>query len=281
MDAEDFGVISFVGILVLLAVFAIFWIFFTANVDAGSVGIITTFGAVEPYTLQSGFHLKSPFSSLHQMSMRTQAYTMSIAQEESTAKAGDDTISTLTKEGLKINMDMTILYHLDQNKAMDVFKNIGENYDEIIIRPQSRSILRNVVASYTADEIYSPERSSVEQRIFDQLKNATEGRGVIIEEVRLRDVGLPQQLNDAIQAKLTAQQAIQQKQFDVETEKLEAERKRQEAHGIADANAIISSSLTKEYLEWYWIQQIGNHNNTIYVPIGNNGLPLFKEVGSG
>jgi len=269
-----------IGFLALVAFIGIpCWFLFTANVDAGNVGIITTFGYVEPYTLQSGFHFKSPFSGLHQMSMRTQAYTMSIAQEESTAKSGDDTIATLTKEGLSIDMDITILYHLDKDKATDVFRNVGEDYAEIIVRPQARSVLRNVVATYSADEVYSPERASIEQQILLELQNMTKDRGIIIESVLLRNVKLPQQLNDAIQAKLTAQQKIQQKQFDVETQKLEAERMRQEAQGIADANRIISGSLTEPYLTWYWIESLKHQNaSIIYVPTGANGMPLFKAV---
>jgi regulator of protease activity HflC (stomatin/prohibitin superfamily) len=279
MDAEDLGGMIIVGIILIAIIIVPAWLLFTANVDAGNVGILTTFGYVEPYTLQSGFHFKSPVSGLHQMSMRTQAYTMSIASEESTSKSGDDTISTLTKEGLSIDMDITILYHLEQDKAMDVYKNVGENYAEVIVRPQARSVLRNVVASYSADEIYSPERASIEQLILVGLQNMTKGRGIVVESVLLRNVKLPQQLNDAIQAKLTAQQQIQQKQFQVEVEKQEAERKRQEAQGISDSNKIISGSLTQNYLEWYWIESLRHQNaSVIYVPTGETGMPLFKAV---
>lgn len=279
MDAEDLGGFIIGGIILIAIIIVPAWFLFTANVDAGNVGILTTFGYVEPYTLQSGFHLKSPLTGLHQMSMRTQAYTMSIASEESTSKSGDDTISTLTKEGLSIDMDITILYHLEQSKAMDVYKNVGENYAEVIVRPQARSVLRNVVASYSADEIYSPERASIEQLILAGLQNMTKDRGIVVESVLLRNVKLPQQLNDAIQAKLTAQQQIQQKQFQVEVEKQEAERKRQEAQGISDSNKIISGSLTQNYLEWYWIESLRHQNaSVIYVPTGETGMPLFKAV---
>jgi regulator of protease activity HflC (stomatin/prohibitin superfamily) len=113
---------------------------------------------------------------------------------------------------------------------------------------------------------------------LEGIKNATEPRGIVVEAVLLRNVELPKQLQDAIEAKLTAQQAIAQKEFDVQTAIKEAERKRQEAHGIADANAIISGSLSQNYLTWYWIQQLGLHNQTYYVPVGANGLPIFKSV---
>jgi len=266
------------GILGIAFLLFLMLIFFVAIVPAGSVGVLDTFGQVDSYVYQSGFHFKSPFTAVIPMTIKTQSYTMSIAKEESTAKTSDDTIKTLTKEGLSVDLDLSVLYRIQPEKAPEIYKNVGENYAEIIVRPQVRSVLRGVVASYSAQDIYSPERSQIEEKVLEELQNVTKDRGIVIESILLRNVQLPPQIEQAIQSKLTAEQQIAQKEFEVATAIKEAERKRQEAHGIADANAIISGSLTQDYLRWYWIQEIGKSNQTYYIPVGQDGLPLFKNI---
>jgi len=112
------------------------------------------------------------------------------------------------------------------------------------------------------------------------METSLKQKGIILERVLLRHVQLPIQLTDAIEQKLTAEQNIQKKAFEVQEATQEAARKREEAQGIADANTIISTSLTENYLRWYWIENLDTHNSVLYVPVGSGGMPIFKEVGN-
>ena len=203
---------------------------------------------------------------------------MSIIQSEGDKKTAD-AISALTKEGLQVDLDITVLYHLDEEKASDVFKNVGLNYIEKIIRPSIRSGIREVVANYEAKDIYSEKREEATMQIRDRLKTDIDPRGIIIEDVLLRNVNLPDKLAGAIQEKLTAEQEAQRYDFVLEREEKEAQRKIIEAEGQRDAQTIINQSLTPRYLEYLYIRELKDREGTIYVPIdANNGLPLFRGL---
>ena len=242
-----------------------------AIVPAGSIGVHDLFGEVEAGELQAGLHFKHPLANINMMSIKTQEYTMSYAKGEG-AKHDSDVISALTKEGLSVDLDITILYKMTPNEGDVIYKTIGMDYVSVIVRPQIRTGIREVVAGYEAKQIYSQDRAEISIKIFDFLEADLADRGIILEDVLLRHVQLPKQLTQAIEDKLTAEQNIEKKQFDVEVEKQEANRKRVEAQGIADAQTIIDESLTPEYLRWYWIENLDTHNSVIYVPIDPEGM---------
>ncbi|PIT90408.1 MAG: band 7 protein [Candidatus Komeilibacteria bacterium CG10_big_fil_rev_8_21_14_0_10_41_13] len=247
-------------------------------IPAGETGVYHIFGKVREQEFSSGFHLKNPFARVTKMSIRTEEYTMSIIQSEGDKKTAD-AISALTKEGLQVDLDITVLYHLDEEKASDVFKNVGLNYIEKIIRPSIRSGIREVVANYEAKDIYSEKREEATMQIRDRLKTDIDPRGIIIEDVLLRNVNLPDKLAGAIQEKLTAEQEAQRYDFVLEREEKEAQRKIIEAEGQRDAQTIINQSLTPRYLEYLYIRELKDREGTIYVPIdANNGLPLFRGL---
>jgi len=248
-----------------------------AIVPAGHVGVHDLFGQVSSSEYSPGLHLKNPFANVVMLSTKTQEYTMSYIQGEG-AKSSSDVIGALTKEGLTVNLDITVLYRLIPNEADTIYRTVGANYLDIIVRPQVRTAIRDVVATYDAKDIYSAKRQQVPLDIYDEMEQALIKRGIILESVLLRHVQIPDELTSAIEAKLTAEQMIQKKAFEVEEAKQEASRKREEARGIADANEIISNSLTPSYLKWYWIGEL-DKANVYYVPVGNDGLPLFKEIG--
>lgn len=219
---------------VLLVVFFSFISSFFVVVQAGETGVASLFGRVRDQELSSGFHLKNPLVKVTKMNVRTKDYTMSVLPNEGN-KTGDDSISALTKEGLSVDLDITVLYHLIENKASDIYKNIGMKYDEVLIRPEIRSAIREVIAEYEAKDIYSEKRKEATQKIVDRLKSKLDERGILIEEVLLRHVELPADLAKSIQAKLTAEQENERYNFLLEKEKKEAERKRLEAEGQRDA----------------------------------------------
>jgi len=171
-----------------------------------------------------------------------------------------------------------LLYKIEPKEASDIYKTVGINYVGIIVRPQIRTVIREIAARYEAKDIYTKDRTVVAQEMFDMLEPELKSRGIILEKVLIRNVQIPQKLTDAIEAKLTAEQEIEKKRFDVDKERAEADRKRVEAKGIADANEIIAESLTKSYLTWYWIENLVSHNSVIYVPIGQDGMPMFKTI---
>lgn len=277
MNLEDnFGEISAILIagIIGLIVFACACI---AIVPAGHVGVHDLFGDVKEREYEPGFYIIHPFASLKDMSIKTQEYTMSSVTGEGEVK-GADSITTLTKEGLTVNVDLTLLYSIQPEQADVIYTTVGLDYKDVLIRPNLRSVIREVIANYEAKEIYSEKRSEIESEILTRFKDSLSNRGIIIENIMIRDIRLPQTISDAIEAKLTAEQEIEKRSFDVEKEKQEADRKRIEAQGIADANEIIATSLTSEYLTWYWIEGLDSHESVIYVPISSDGVPLFKQV---
>jgi len=264
------------SITTLIAFLLLSWVI----VPAGATGVYHLFGKVKDKEFSSGFHFKNPLAQVTLMSIRTEEYTMSIVPEEG-EKKGVDSIDALTKEGLKVQMDITVLYHLKEEKASDVYKEIGTNYVEKIIRPQIRSGIRETVAMYEAKDIYSEKREEVENKILEILKKNIESRGVVVEEVLLRNVVLPTGLTEAIENKLKAEQEAQRMDFVLMKEKKEAERKAVEAQGIRTAQETINRTLTPEYLRWYAIEmmkELANSQNTtfLFVPIDDNGMPIIN-----
>lgn len=269
------GIIGLAVLIIILFSFASsFWVV----VDAGETGVKTLFGKVKDDELHSGFHLKNPFIRVIKMSVRTNDYTMSVAQGEG-ERYGADAITALTKEGLSVDLDITALYRLMEDKASDVYRGIGLAYDEVVIRPQIRSVIREVIAEYEAKDIYSEKRQEAAKRIFEFLSAKLQPRGIELEDVLLRHVQLPANLSESIQLKLQAEQDAQRKDFEIQKERKEAERKVIEATGQRDAQTIINQSLTPQYLEYLYISSLKDRAGTIYVPTNpSTGMPTFRGL---
>lgn len=251
---------------------------FFVIVGPGMTGVQSLFGKVQDREFSSGFHFKNPFVRVTQMSIRTEDYTMSQSRGEG-VKYDDDAITVLTREGLEVNLDITVLYRLIEEKASDVYRDIGLNYAEKVIRPSIRSIIREVMAEYEAKDIYSEKRQEATQVIAERLTGILTERGIELEEVLVRNVELPTDLAASIQQKLQAEQDAERYDFLLETEQKEAERKRIEAEGQRDAQAIINQSLTPRYIQFRYIESLKDREGTIYVPTDpNNGVPLFRGV---
>ncbi|OGH86596.1 MAG: hypothetical protein A2493_02890 [Candidatus Magasanikbacteria bacterium RIFOXYC12_FULL_33_11] len=266
--------LSFIFLFFIVFSFASsFWVV----IGAGETGVKSLFGKVMDEELSSGFHLKNPLVKITKLNVRTSEYTMSIAQGEGKRYTAD-AITALTKEGLSVDLDITVLYHLIEEKASDVYRDLGLSYEETIIRPQIRSIIREVTANYNVKDIYSDKRQEVALDIEKRLKERMDPRGITLEEVLLRHVELPANLADSIQQKLQAEQESERYDFVLEKEKKEAERKRIEAEGQRDSQKIINESLSNNYLEYLYINSLKDRAGTIYVPTGSNGLPIFKGL---
>ena len=277
-NLSRFRKVGLVVVLVLVFVLLIFVGSFFVIIDAGQVGVISTFGTVADAPLQPGFHLKNPLSQIILMNTRTESYTMSSSYGEGEVK-GDDSISALAADGGAVNFDVTVLYRLKPEAAPAVYRDLGLTYEQNVIRPEIRSTIRAVASQYPVTEIYSSKREQVQADILDQLKTAIAPRGLEVDDVLLRQVAISQSLLDSIEQKLATQQQVQQQQFEIDKAKKEAERKVAEAKGQRDAQSIINESLTRNYLYYLYINQLKDRPGTIYVPLDpSNGLPLFKNV---
>lgn len=256
---------------------------FIMVIDAGEIGVVSVFGKVQDKPLYSGLNFKNPLAKVIKMETRTQEYTMTSVEEDSqylTATAGrDDAIEARAMDGARVWLDITVLFHLHPEQAPEIYKDLGIEYSEKIVRPQIRSSIRGVVANYTVTEIYSTKRNEIQEKLFEEMKTNLDPRGFVIEEVLLRKVNLSQTLSDSIEQKLAAQQEAEKYDFVLQKEEKEAERKRIEAAGQRDAQQIIAQGLTNAYLYYLYIQNLKDNDSTIYVPIDpNNGMPLFKNL---
>jgi regulator of protease activity HflC (stomatin/prohibitin superfamily) len=271
------GGIALGGFLVLASLLRI--------VPPGSVAVQVLFGRVLVHSsLSEGLHIVNPFVTLEIMTVRTQAYTMSIATEEG-QRYGDDAITSLTKDGLEVAMDLTVWYHLDSGEAATVFQKIGSDYVDKIVRPAARTAIRNTTVKYTAFEIYSEKREEVQTEINTELAKDFESRGIMLEKVLLRNLKLPAKVKNAIEVKLEAEQEAQKMVFVLQKELKEADRKKIEATGIAEAQRIIAQSLIGErgraYLSWKYLENLQSlyqsPNNTIVIsPYDKNFIPLLQ-----
>jgi regulator of protease activity HflC (stomatin/prohibitin superfamily) len=226
------------GGLVAIGVFGMLALiqFFT-QVPAGHVGVIDFFGIVSERTLPAGINLVNPLARVIKFSIQT--------------KEHKETMEVLSREGLTIGLEISALYRLDPDSAARVYKTVaGGDYETIILIPQFRSISRAVTASFQASALYSTERDRLGMAIQEELARTVAPRGVIIETTPLRNVALPVQLTEAIEQKQKADQESQRMEFILTKEKQEADRKRIEAKGIADFQAIVAAGISEQLLRW-------------------------------
>ncbi|MFA4843309.1 MAG: prohibitin family protein [Candidatus Omnitrophota bacterium] len=232
-------------------------------VPAGCVGVVDFFGHVSPMPLNSGINFVNPLANVIIMSIRTQE--------------DKETMSVPSKEGMNVSLDVSVLYKLDPAKAVDVYKTVGPLYQEIILVPQYRAAARGVTVAHESKALYTSEREMLAQGIFESLENMVGGRGIVLERVLLRAITLPVTVSGAIEQKLKAEQEAERMKFILQRETQEAERKRIEAGGIRDAQAIINQSLTSQYLHYFWINTLSQNPNVIYVATEAN-MPLFRVI---
>lgn len=248
-----------------------------AQVGAGEVGVQVLFGSVQDGVLRSGLNFVNPMVSVESMDTRTQAYTMSSIQDEGQQR-GDDAISTLSSDGLTLKLDLTVWYRLSENDAPQVYRTIGTDYVEKIVRPAVRTAIRDVSVGYSATDIYSIKREDFVREVTKNLEASFNGRGVILERVLLRNVELPEKVRAAIDEKIASEQRAQQMVYVLQKEKQEAERKRVEAQGISDYNRIVSQSITDQVLQLKGIEatlELAKSSNSKMVIMNGKNMPLI------
>lgn len=235
-------------------------------IPAGHVGVKDFFGNVSADVLTSGVNLVLPFTKVVKMSVQT-LELKEVAEVPS-------------KEGLIMDLEVSLLYRLDPQKANDIYKKVGKDYQSVAVQPQIRSAIREITASYEAKALYSAEREKIAREIFELFTKISKDRGIVAETVLLRKIGLPAVVANAIQEKLRREQEAEQMKFVLQKEQQEAERKRIEAQGVADFQRIVAAGISQQLLEWKGIEateKLALSQNSKIVVIGNpkSGLPLI------
>ncbi|PKH66131.1 band 7 protein [Flavobacterium sp. ALD4] len=219
------------------------------QINAGTVGVTSLYGSVQPEILTSGLNVINPLLDVTDFDIQTQNYTMSSSQSEG-AQQGDDAIRVLSNDGLEVVIDLTVLYRVSGIDAPTIFKEIGVNYIDKIVRPVTRTRIRDNAVYYDAVALYSTKRIEFQDRIFKTIEADFKSRGLILEQLLIRNINLPASVKASIESKINAEQDAQKMTFVLQKEKQEAERKRVEAQGIADYQRIISLGLTQKQLQY-------------------------------
>ncbi len=250
------------------------------QIDAGQVGVKKLFGKVQPDVLGSGLHFINPLLDIEKLDVKTQNYTMSGVHDEGT-KSGDDAIRVLTADGLEVTIDLSVLYRLVTNDAPKLLQETGADYEDKIVRPITRTRIRDNAVYYDAVALYSTKRDEFQQRIFKSIEVDFKLRGLLLENLLVRNITLPQSVKLTIEQKINAEQDAQKMQFVLQKEKQEAERKRVEAQGIADYQHIISESLTDKQLQYEQIKaqlELAKSANAKIIVMGKGNTPLILDA---
>lgn len=252
-----------VPVLLILLAFATLKI-----VPPGNVGVLILFGKVRG-AISEGMHFVNPLVSMELMNVRTQEMF-----EHAEAPS---------KEGLNVVIEVSCLYHLIPGEAARVYQKIGPRYEQVVVKPQFRSAIRGVTVRHEAKDLYTASRELITNEIYDDLAGDLRQRGIEVEKVLLRRMQLPKSIEEAINAKLAADQEAQRMRFILDKEKQEAERKRIEAQGIQDFQRIVSQGISDQLLRWKGIEATeklaSSSNAKVVIVGGKDGLPLILNTG--
>jgi len=272
--ASRIGKLIGLGFIILGVVTSCF-----VQIDAGQVGVKKLFGKVQPEVLNSGLNFVNPLVVVERLDVRTLNYTMSGVHDEG-QRTGDDAIKVLTADGLEVTIDLTVLYRVVPSDAPRLFKETGADYEVKIVRPISRTRIRDNAVYYEAISLYSTKRDEFQNRIFKGIEADFKSRGLLLENLLVRNITLPVNVKATIEQKIQAEQESQKMQFILAKERQEADRKRVEAQGIADYQKIISESLTDKQLQYEQIKatmELAKSPNAKIIMMGK-GTPVILDA---
>ncbi len=244
-------------------------------VPPGNMGIPVTLGSVgEPLPL--GLHVILPITDVKNISVQVQNYTMD--------KESNNAILALSRDQLTMEIDESVWYHAEPGQVSNLYKDIGLDYPEIIVKPAIRNAIVNAATEFDATDLMSNKRASFDSVTTTLLNSAFAGKGITLNRVLVRNIYPPSMVSDAIAAKLKADQDAQAMTYQIMYAQKEAQRKAIEAQGIANAQKIINNGLTQQYLQWYYISQlkelVNSPNNTVLIlPFDQKLVPLFNIPG--
>jgi regulator of protease activity HflC (stomatin/prohibitin superfamily) len=239
-------------------------------VPPGHVGVLVLLGKVYG-SVTEGVHLINPLASMELMNVRT--------------KEVFEHAEAPSKEGLNVALEVSCLYHLNPTEAANIYRQVGPNFEAVVVNPQFRAAIRGITVNHEAKDLYTSSRELISNEIFQDLEANLGKRGIIVETILLRKIDLPKLVVEAINAKLAADQQAQQMRFVLDKERQEADRKRIEAQGIQDFQRIISQGLSEQLLRWKGIETTRalaeSANSKLIIVGGRDGLPLILNTETG
>jgi regulator of protease activity HflC (stomatin/prohibitin superfamily) len=268
------GVLRTVGIMVFVAGLLLSAV---KIIEPGKVGVQVLFGKVQDQVLESGLHIINPAVDVTTFSVQTENYTMSAKSSEGQVQ-GDDAIKVLSSDGLEVTIDLSVLYKINPAKAPFILQNIGVNYEDKIVRPVTRTAIRDNAVNYQAVDLYSTKREEFQYKINKTITDNFAKNGLEVQQILVRNISLPATVRASIESKIQAEQDAQKMQFVLQKERQEADRKRVEAQGIADYQRIISIGLTDKQLQYQSIlaqKEIALSPNTKIIVMGGKGNPII------
>ncbi len=249
------------------------------QINVGETGVKVLFGKVQSDVLGSGLHFVNPFLDIQRVDIKTQNYTMSGVNDEG-EKSGDDAIKVLASDGLEVTIDLTVLYRVVASEAPKLLSETGPDFKDKIVRPLTRTKIRDNAVYYQAVELFSNKRDEFQQRIYKSIEDNFRQRGLLLEQLLIRNITLPNSVKASIESKINAEQDAKKMEFVLQKEKQEAERKRVEAQGIADYQRIINTGLTENQLQYEQIQAIKElalSQNAKIIMMGKGNTPLIID----
>ena len=268
------SLITTAGVIVVLIGMSIACV---VQIEPGEVGVQKLFGKVNSNILESGLNIINPLVQVVRFDVKTENYTMSAVQDEG-AKQGDDAIRVLTADGLEVVIDLTVLYKVVPAEAPRILKEVGTDYRNVLVRPICRTKIRDNAVYYDAVALYSTKRDEFQNRIFSTIEANFKERGLLLEQLLVRNITLPASVKASIESKINAEQDAQKMQFVLQKETQEAQRKRVEAQGIADYQKILSTGLSDKLLQYEMIKALTTSQNAkiIFMTNGKN-LPMMVD----
>ncbi len=236
-------------------------------------------GGVQPVELPEGFHFVLPWWKTELWRVQTQEYTMSAVRSEG-AIIGDDSIHCQTNEGLGLNLDVTVLFHIDPKEAHALWQKVGEDYQRVLVRPYARNVIRMVVAKYSVVDVYGAKRQQIEQEITESMRQAFAEKGIALESVLLRNVEFANpEFAQAITEKQVAEQQIRTEEQNLRRAQIEKQTLVAQAKGEAEAIQRRGETLRQnpEVVQYELVQKIAPNVRALYLP--PNYLPVSPRPG--
>lgn len=247
-------------------------------IDAGETGVVVIFGQAQKNALSSGINLVPPYANVYKYSIRIHENTQAEA----------NMIEARVNNGLIVLVDCTTFYLVNKAKAVEIYQNYATTTDELVdkfLKPTLRTVIRNVISKYSSEEAYSSKREQVGLEVETNLRDSIASKGIIIDKFLIRGIKLPEEVDKSIQLKISAQQEAEAMQYKKQKAQQEAEIKVIEAQGLANAQRIVSSTLTVSYLQHEAIQaykDLAESKNTTFVILPTSatstGMPLILNA---
>ncbi len=249
------------------------------QIDAGEVGVKKLFGNIQTDVLGSGLHFVNPLLDVIPVDVKTQNYTMSGINDEGN-KGGDDAIRVLTSDGLEETIDLTVLYRVIGSEAPKLYRETGGDFRDKVVRALTRTRIRDNAVFYQAVDLFGAKREEFQQRIFKTISEDFKARGLMLEQLLVRNITLPATVKTSIESKISAEQDAKKMEFVLQKEQQEAERKRVEAQGIADYQRIINTGLTSNQLQYEQIKamkELALSTNAKVIVMGKGNSPIILD----